>query len=50
MSALEKNGFELEGRLRESVFKNDQYMDSLIYAMLKNRIDDEKKQPCDGPG
>ncbi len=47
---LEKNGFELEGRLRESVFKNGQYMDSVIYAILKNRVDDEKKQPRDYPG
>lgn len=31
---LEKNEFQLEGRLRKSIFKDDIYMDTLIYAKL----------------
>ncbi len=32
---LEKAGFKLEGTLAKSVFKNDEYFDSCIYALLK---------------
>ena len=33
--ALEKAGFELEGILRNSVYKNGRMLDSCIYARLK---------------
>ena len=33
---LEKNGFELEGRLRKAHLKNGQYYDSLLYAKLSD--------------
>lgn len=32
---LEKSGFELEGILRKSVYKNNLYIDSCIYSILK---------------
>lgn len=32
---LEKAGYELEGRLKKSVFKNEQFCDQLLYARLK---------------
>ena len=32
---LEKSGYELEGRLRQSITKNGQTMDSLLYAKIK---------------
>ena len=32
---LEKNGFIKEGHLRENVFFNGQYLDSVIYSLLK---------------
>lgn len=32
---LEKNGFILEARLKDTLFKNDQYLDELIYAIRK---------------
>lgn len=35
--ALEKAGFELEGILRQSVFKNNQMFDSYLYALTKNQ-------------
>ena len=37
---LEKAGFELEGVLRKSVFKNGQILDSCLYALVKK--EDEK--------
>lgn len=33
--ALEKAGFELEGILKKNVYKNGDYFDSCIYALLK---------------
>lgn len=33
--ALEKCGFQCEGRLRESVFRAGQWHDSLVYGMLR---------------
>lgn len=33
--ALEKAGFELEGILKKSVYKNDKIFDSCIYALIK---------------
>lgn len=35
MRVLEKSGFTLEGRLRRSVFKDGQLLDSLLYARLR---------------
>ncbi len=35
---LEKAGFECEGRLRASVFKNGQILDQLLYARIKDEI------------
>lgn len=32
---LEKNGFQLEGTLRKSVFKNNTFMNTLIYAKIQ---------------
>ncbi len=32
---LLKNGFELEGRLRKSIYKNDQLQDALLYALIQ---------------
>ncbi|MBI2432163.1 MAG: GNAT family N-acetyltransferase [Candidatus Hydrogenedentes bacterium] len=32
---LEKNGFVLEGRKRQSVFKDSEYVDELIYGLLR---------------
>lgn len=32
---LEKNGFEFEGRLKSSVFKDGKIMDQLLYAKIK---------------
>jgi len=32
---LEKCGFKLEGKLKKSVFKNNQLLDSYLYAMVK---------------
>jgi len=32
---LEKSGFELEGTLRKSVYKNNIYLDSCIYSIIK---------------
>lgn len=32
---LEKVGFKLEARLEKALFKNDEYLDELIYAKLK---------------
>ena len=33
---LEKAGFVLEGRLRASIFKDDQRMDSFLYAFVRD--------------
>lgn len=33
---LEKAGFTCEGRLRRSVIKDDQVLDSLVYARLRD--------------
>ncbi len=35
---LEKAGFEREGRLRASVFKNGQILDQFLYARIKDEI------------
>ena len=35
---LEKAGFECEGRLRASVFKNGQILDQFLYARIKDGI------------
>lgn len=35
---LEKNGFELEARLKKALFKNGEYMDELIYSKLKEPV------------
>lgn len=32
---LEKNGFRLEGRLRDRIFKDDAYVDQLVYGLLR---------------
>lgn len=34
---LEKAGFILEGRFEKSLFKNDEYLDELIYAVRRNK-------------
>ena len=33
---LEKAGFQLEGILRKSVYKNGQLMDSCMYSLIKD--------------
>ena len=35
--ALEKAGFTLEGRFEKSLFKNDEYVDELIYAIRRKK-------------
>lgn len=35
LRVLEKNGFEYEGRLRKSVYKNGKFYDKLVYAIIK---------------
>jgi ribosomal-protein-alanine N-acetyltransferase len=35
MRVLEKAGYQLEGRLRRSVIKDEQVIDSVIYALLR---------------
>ncbi len=32
---LEKAGFKLEARLKDTIFKNDEFLDELIYAIRK---------------
>ena len=39
---LEKNGFSLEGRFEKVLFKNDAYVDELIYAVRRGK---RKVQP-----
>ncbi|MFZ1703250.1 MAG: GNAT family protein [Saprospiraceae bacterium] len=34
---LEKNGFILEGRFNDVIFKNGEYLDELIYAVRRNQ-------------
>ena len=36
ISILKNKGFMMEGRLREDVFRDGEYIDVLIYALLKN--------------
>ncbi len=36
---LEKTGFTLEGRLRNAVYRFDQFTDALIYGMLREDLD-----------
>ncbi|MEM7372098.1 MAG: GNAT family protein [Bacteroidota bacterium] len=35
---LEKCGFELEARLKRTLFKNDEYIDELIYGFRKEKL------------
>ncbi len=35
---LEKNGFSLEARLREHVFKDGEFVDQLIYGLLRKEL------------
>jgi RimJ/RimL family protein N-acetyltransferase len=35
---MEKAGYRLEGRLRQSVFKNGQVIDSLMYSLLRQEL------------
>ena len=35
ISILEKNGFQLEGRMREHIQINNKFVDSLIHGFLK---------------
>ena len=39
---VEKNGFKFEGRLRQNVYKNGKYIDSLIHSCLKQEYEMEK--------
>jgi [ribosomal protein S5]-alanine N-acetyltransferase len=36
VKVLEKNGFQLEGKLRKQIFKNGVFTDELIFGLLKN--------------
>ena len=36
---LEKAGFELEARLKKALYKNGEYMDELIYTILKKQTE-----------
>jgi RimJ/RimL family protein N-acetyltransferase len=42
IEVLEKNGFKFEGRLRQNVYKNGKYIDSLIHGYLKEEYELEK--------
>ena len=42
ISILEKNGFELEGRLRQHVLISENYVDSLLHGFLKEKYDLKK--------
>lgn len=33
--ALEKSGFIYEGLLKENAFKNNQYINSIVYALIR---------------
>ncbi|MDF2451762.1 MAG: N-acetyltransferase, partial [Bacteroidota bacterium] len=33
--AVEKSGFKLEGRFEKTIFKNNEFLDELIYAIRK---------------
>lgn len=35
---IEKAGFKLEGRFEKTIFKNNEFLDELIYAVRKNNI------------
>lgn len=39
---LEKNGFQLEGRLRQHYLKDGQLLDARLYALLKNEFKNVK--------
>jgi [ribosomal protein S5]-alanine N-acetyltransferase len=34
---LEKAGFSLEGRFEKTLFKNEEYLDELIYAIRRTK-------------
>jgi RimJ/RimL family protein N-acetyltransferase len=36
--ALEKAGFKLEARFVKTVFKNEEYLDELIYAVRRGEL------------
>lgn len=38
----EKNGFKLEGTLRDFVLRKDKFIDVLVYSMLKREYDESK--------
>ena len=38
MRVLEKSGFKLEGRLRNAVYKNNQFKDQLMYSILREDL------------
>jgi len=42
IEVLEKNGFKFEGRLRQNVYKNGKYIDSLTHGYLKEEYELEK--------
>lgn len=41
---LEKNGFQLEGKLRRSMFRDGQWRDMLIYGILRQEAKLEQKR------
>ena len=38
LKVLEKNGFELEGRLKKAVYKDHKFCDAFLYAKIRDNI------------
>jgi RimJ/RimL family protein N-acetyltransferase len=43
-NALVRNGFKLEGALRQACFYQDQYWDILVYGILKDEMEEQRKK------
>ena len=43
-NALLRNGFKLEGALRQACFYNNQYWDILVYGLLKDEMEEQRKK------
>lgn len=43
-NALLRNGFKLEGALRQACFYDNQYWDILVYGLLKDEMEEQRKK------
>jgi RimJ/RimL family protein N-acetyltransferase len=43
-NALRRNGFKLEGVLRQACFHDGRYWDILVFGLLKDEIDEQRKK------